>query len=127
MQVTLVVTLKCRHASLVSDVHVDEVIACIQQIRSEQTARVGTPDEVKEPVVYALLRLFGSLRWSLRWRLWWRLLRSVFIIIIIIVSSSHIVQQIFDVLIIGIVSVPASTQSFDLTSEKSSGTDHHSL
>ena len=54
--------------------------------------------------------------------------KPVFIVIvIIIVSLSHVVQQIFDVLIIGIVSVPASTQSLDLTSEKSSGTDHHSV
>merc|ERR1719317_341707 len=55
---------------------VTEVVARFQQIRSEQTARVWTPDEVEEPVIRAPLRLFGSLRWSL----WWGLLRSVFII-----------------------------------------------
>ena len=54
--------------------------------------------------------------------------KPVFIVIVVtIVPSSHVVQQILDVLIIGIISVPASAQPVDLTSEKSSGADHHSV
>ena len=51
--------------------------------------------------------------------------KLVFIFIIIVIK--HVLQQIIDILIIRVVSVPTSTQTINFTSQKSSGTYYYSV